>query len=127
MLHTVSPLILKLSLFLMTAVATHLVMSFGQTLLHIRSRTWSGCWVASDTFCMISSGRCVVAIRATVPIVVIGFLTDVDPARANDLQQERFLGSLEFEFDAPQIREHFRRQKMFVSHVRPPIRITVTL
>ena len=32
MLHTVSPLILKLSLFLMTAVATHLVMSFGQTL-----------------------------------------------------------------------------------------------
>ena len=36
MLHTVSPLILKLSLFLMTAVATHLVMSFGQTLLHYR-------------------------------------------------------------------------------------------
>lgn len=30
MLQTVSPLILKLSLFLMTAVATHLVMSFGQ-------------------------------------------------------------------------------------------------
>jgi hypothetical protein len=41
MLQTVSPLILKLSLFLMTAVATHLVMSFGQTLLHyiIKSRT----------------------------------------------------------------------------------------
>src|ERR1700719_1275840 len=36
MLQTVSPLILKLSLFLMTAVATHLVMSFGQTLLHYR-------------------------------------------------------------------------------------------
>ena len=36
MLHTVSPLILKLSLFLMTAVATHLVMSFGQTLLHYK-------------------------------------------------------------------------------------------
>ena len=33
MLQMVSPLILKLSLFLMTAVATHLVMSFGQTLL----------------------------------------------------------------------------------------------
>ena len=36
MLHTVSPLILKLLLFLMTAVATHLVMSFGQTLLHYK-------------------------------------------------------------------------------------------
>ena len=36
MLHTVSPLILKLSLFLRTAVATHLVMSFGQTLLHYK-------------------------------------------------------------------------------------------
>jgi hypothetical protein len=36
MLHTVSPLILQLSLFLMTAVATHLVMSFGQTLLHYK-------------------------------------------------------------------------------------------
>ena len=34
MLQTVSPLILKLSLFLMTAVVTHLVMSFGQTLIH---------------------------------------------------------------------------------------------
>ena len=36
MLHTVSPLILKLSLSLMTAVTTHLVMSFGQTLLHYK-------------------------------------------------------------------------------------------
>ena len=36
MLHTVLPLILQLSLFLMTAVATHLVMSFGQTLLHYK-------------------------------------------------------------------------------------------
>ena len=36
MLQTVSPLILKLSLFLMTAVATHLVMSFGQKLLHYK-------------------------------------------------------------------------------------------
>ncbi len=36
MLQTVLPLILKLSLFLMTAVATHLVMSFGQTLLHYK-------------------------------------------------------------------------------------------
>src|ERR1700693_2628115 len=36
MLQTVSPLILKLSLFLMTAVATHLVMSFGQTLIHYK-------------------------------------------------------------------------------------------
>src|SRR6202451_2507492 len=36
MLQTVSPLILKLSLSLMTAVATHLVMSFGQTLLHYK-------------------------------------------------------------------------------------------
>ena len=35
--NTVSPLILKLSLFLMTAVTTHLVMSFGQTLFwHVR-------------------------------------------------------------------------------------------
>jgi hypothetical protein len=32
MLQTVSPLVLQLTLFLMTAVATHLVMSFGQTL-----------------------------------------------------------------------------------------------
>ena len=36
MLQTVSPLILKLTLFLMTAVATHLVMSFGQTLIHYK-------------------------------------------------------------------------------------------
>jgi hypothetical protein len=36
MLQTVSPLILKLLLFLMTAVATHMVMSFGQTLLHYK-------------------------------------------------------------------------------------------
>ena len=36
MLHTVSSLILQLSLFLTTAVATHLVMSFGQTLLHYK-------------------------------------------------------------------------------------------
>ncbi len=36
MLQTVSPVILKLSLFLMTAVATHMVMSFGQTLLHYK-------------------------------------------------------------------------------------------
>ena len=36
MLHTVPPLILQLLLFLMTAVATHLVMSFGQTLLHYK-------------------------------------------------------------------------------------------
>jgi hypothetical protein len=36
MLQTVSALILKLSLFLMTAVATHMVMSFGQTLLHYK-------------------------------------------------------------------------------------------
>ena len=36
LLQMVSPLILKLSLFLMTAVATHLVMSFGQTLIHYK-------------------------------------------------------------------------------------------
>ena len=36
MFQTASPLILKLSLFLMTAVATHLVMSLGQTLLHYK-------------------------------------------------------------------------------------------
>jgi hypothetical protein len=36
MLQTVSPLILKLSLFLMTAVVTHLVMSLGQTLIHYK-------------------------------------------------------------------------------------------
>ncbi len=36
MLQTVSPLVLKLSLFLVTAVATHLVMSFGQTLIHYK-------------------------------------------------------------------------------------------
>jgi hypothetical protein len=35
-LQTASPLILKLSLFVMTAVATHLVMSFGQTFLHYK-------------------------------------------------------------------------------------------
>jgi hypothetical protein len=36
MLQTVSPVILKLSLFLMTAVVTHLVISFGQTLIHYK-------------------------------------------------------------------------------------------
>ena len=36
MLQTVSSLVLKLSLFLLTAVATHLVMSFGQTLIHYK-------------------------------------------------------------------------------------------
>jgi hypothetical protein len=36
MVQTVSPLILTLSLFLATAVATHLVMSFGQTLIHYK-------------------------------------------------------------------------------------------
>ena len=36
MLQTVSPLVVKLSLFLMTAAATHLVMSFGQTLIHYK-------------------------------------------------------------------------------------------
>jgi hypothetical protein len=36
MLQTVSPLIIKLSLFLVTAAATHLVMSFGQTLIHYK-------------------------------------------------------------------------------------------
>ena len=36
MLQTVSPLLLQLSLFLVTAVATHLVMSFGQTLIHYK-------------------------------------------------------------------------------------------
>src|SRR5271167_1448582 len=36
MLQVVSPLILKLSLFLVTAVATHLVISFGQTFLHYK-------------------------------------------------------------------------------------------
>jgi hypothetical protein len=36
MLQTVLPLSQKLSLFLLTAIATHLVMSFGQTLIHYR-------------------------------------------------------------------------------------------
>jgi hypothetical protein len=36
MLQTVSPLVPKLSLFLVTAAATHLVMSFGQTLIHYK-------------------------------------------------------------------------------------------
>jgi sterol desaturase/sphingolipid hydroxylase (fatty acid hydroxylase superfamily) len=36
MLQAISPLVLTLSLFLVTAVATHLVMSFGQTLIHYR-------------------------------------------------------------------------------------------
>ena len=36
MLQAVSPLVLTLSLFLVTAVATHLVMSFGQTLIHYK-------------------------------------------------------------------------------------------
>ena len=36
MLQMASPLILKLSLFLMTAVATHLAMSFGQTFMHYK-------------------------------------------------------------------------------------------
>jgi hypothetical protein len=35
-LQMVSPLVLKLSLFLVTAVATHFVMSFGQTLIHYK-------------------------------------------------------------------------------------------
>jgi hypothetical protein len=37
MLQAVSPLVLTLSLFLVTAVATHLIMSFGQTLIHYRA------------------------------------------------------------------------------------------
>jgi sterol desaturase/sphingolipid hydroxylase (fatty acid hydroxylase superfamily) len=36
MVQVVSPLVLTLSLFLVTAVGTHLVMSFGQTLIHYR-------------------------------------------------------------------------------------------
>jgi sterol desaturase/sphingolipid hydroxylase (fatty acid hydroxylase superfamily) len=36
MVQTMSPLVLTLSLFLVTAVATHLVMSFGQTLIHYK-------------------------------------------------------------------------------------------
>jgi hypothetical protein len=36
MLHPVSPLVLTLSLFALTAVATHLAMSFGQTLIHYK-------------------------------------------------------------------------------------------
>jgi len=36
MFQTVLPLMLTLSLFLMTAVATHLVMSFGQTFMHYK-------------------------------------------------------------------------------------------
>jgi hypothetical protein len=36
MLQAVSPLVLTLSLFLVTAVTTHLVMSLGQTLIHYR-------------------------------------------------------------------------------------------
>ena len=36
MLQAISPLVLTLSLLLVTAVATHLVMSFGQTLIHYR-------------------------------------------------------------------------------------------
>jgi hypothetical protein len=35
-LQMVSPLLLQLSLFLVTAVATHLAMSFGQTLIHYK-------------------------------------------------------------------------------------------
>jgi sterol desaturase/sphingolipid hydroxylase (fatty acid hydroxylase superfamily) len=36
MLQGISPLVLALSLFLVTAVATHLAMSFGQTLIHYK-------------------------------------------------------------------------------------------
>ena len=36
MFQTVSPVILKLLLFFLTAVVTHLVMSFGQTFLHYK-------------------------------------------------------------------------------------------
>ena len=36
MLQTVSRLLQELPLFLMTAVATHLVMSFAQTLMHYK-------------------------------------------------------------------------------------------
>jgi hypothetical protein len=36
MLQTVSPLLPELALLLMTAVATHLVMSFAQTLMHYK-------------------------------------------------------------------------------------------
>jgi hypothetical protein len=34
MVEAISPLVLKLSLFFVTAVATHLMMSFGQTVIH---------------------------------------------------------------------------------------------
>jgi hypothetical protein len=36
MIETVSPLVLKLSLFLVTAAGTHLMMSFGQTVIHYK-------------------------------------------------------------------------------------------
>ena len=36
MFQTVSPIILKLLLFFLTALVTHLVMSFGQTFLHYK-------------------------------------------------------------------------------------------
>ncbi len=36
MIEVNSPLVLKLSLFLVTAVGTHLMMSFGQTLIHYK-------------------------------------------------------------------------------------------
>jgi len=36
MLHTVYPFVLTISLFALTAVATHIVMSFGQTLIHYK-------------------------------------------------------------------------------------------
>ncbi len=36
MIEAISPLVLKLSLFLVTAVGTHLTMSFGQTLIHYK-------------------------------------------------------------------------------------------
>jgi sterol desaturase/sphingolipid hydroxylase (fatty acid hydroxylase superfamily) len=36
MLQAASPIILKLSLFFLTAIATHFVMSFGQTLMHYK-------------------------------------------------------------------------------------------
>ena len=46
MLQTVSPLLPELALLFMTAAATHLVMSFAQTLMHYKLGK-AGCWTDS--------------------------------------------------------------------------------
>ena len=62
MLQTVSRLLPELPLILMTAVATHLVMSFGQTLMHYK--------LATIQSAVSSSATISISITPTIPKII---------------------------------------------------------